>query len=112
MSRREPANPRERIEAFLAAGPREVSEDGEFLFELTGPSFRLEEAGGKLLLHLWSPERTWVRRVAGILQESPDKLVLGIERFGGAKPGKLTLDRKSTRLNSSHIQKSRMPSSA
>ena len=35
----------------------------------------------------------------------------------GAKKGKeqevgLTLDRKSTRLNSSHIQKSRMPSSA
>ncbi|OFV83913.1 MAG: hypothetical protein A3D93_00350 [Acidobacteria bacterium RIFCSPHIGHO2_12_FULL_67_30] len=91
MSRHEPANPRERIEAFLAAGPREVSEDGEFLFELTGPSFRLEEAGGKLLLHLWSAERTWVRRVAGILEERPEKLVLGVERFGAAKPGKLTL---------------------
>lgn len=91
MSRREPANPRERIEAFLAAGPREVSEDGEFLFALSGPSFRLEEAGGKLLLQLWSPERTWVRRVAGILKESPEKLVLGVERFGRTKPGKLTL---------------------
>ena len=29
-----------------------------------------------------------------------------------ARSRKLTLDRKSTRLNSSHIQKSRMPSSA
>ncbi len=91
MSRRDPANPRERIEAFLAAGPREVSENGEFLFELTGPSFRLEETGGKLLLHLWSPERTWARRVAGILEESPEKLVLGVERFGAAKPGRLIL---------------------
>ena len=32
--------------------------------------------------------------------------------FGGAGLGKTVLDRKSTRLNSSHIQKSRMPSSA
>ena len=32
---------------------------------------------------------------------------------GNAKPqSKMRLDRKSTRLNSSHIQKSRMPSSA
>ena len=30
----------------------------------------------------------------------------------GAVRGRLELDRKSTRLNSSHIQKSRMPSSA
>ena len=32
---------------------------------------------------------------------------------GGAAPaGAIAIDRKSTRLNSSHIQKSRMPSSA
>ena len=30
----------------------------------------------------------------------------------GVMPGEIELDRKSTRLNSSHIQKSRMPSSA
>ena len=30
----------------------------------------------------------------------------------GMEPGELMADRKSTRLNSSHIQKSRMPSSA
>ena len=32
--------------------------------------------------------------------------------IGSNGAGKSTLDRKSTRLNSSHIQKSRMPSSA
>ena len=32
--------------------------------------------------------------------------------IGSNGAGKTTLDRKSTRLNSSHIQKSRMPSSA
>ena len=34
-----------------------------------------------------------------------------IQQFGVAR-GRLLADRKSTRLNSSHIQKSRMPSSA
>ena len=32
--------------------------------------------------------------------------------FGYQNPKKIYTDRKSTRLNSSHIQKSRMPSSA
>ena len=40
-----------------------------------------------------------------------DPVVLGlVDSF--AKPGGRLVDRKSTRLNSSHIQKSRMPSSA
>jgi len=85
----EPASLRERLEVFLAAGPREVSEDGEFLFELEPGRFRLEETGGGLLLHLWSRERTWARRVAGIAEESADRLVLRVERFGRARPGKL-----------------------
>ena len=40
---------------------------------------------------------------------------IGILTSGGDAPGMnaaATVDRKSTRLNSSHIQKSRMPSSA
>ena len=35
-----------------------------------------------------------------------------LERHGGVRAFQWTPDRKSTRLNSSHIQKSRMPSSA
>ena len=38
--------------------------------------------------------------------------LLGLKGFGGRYPRQLSGDRKSTRLNSSHIQKSRMPSSA
>ena len=54
------------------------------------------------------------------LQAGADAVYVGLKGWsrGGAK-GELTsaelldvLDRKSTRLNSSHIQKSRMPSSA
>ena len=35
-----------------------------------------------------------------------------LAKFFGVKPDEVAIDRKSTRLNSSHIQKSRMPSSA
>ena len=48
--------------------------------------------------------------VSGVL----DILTHDLTLFGGILPRVLAgcLDRKSTRLNSSHIQKSRMPSSA
>ena len=55
--------------------------------------------------------RAAVRRMARLLGEARDLDVL-MENLNrdSARPG--SPDRKSTRLNSSHIQKSRMPSSA
>lgn len=92
MSEREQERIRRRIETFLAANAAgEITEDGELLFELPETRFRLEEAQGKLLLHLWSPEHNWVRRVLGIARESPDRLVLQVERFGRRTPGKMVV---------------------
>ena len=58
-------------------------------------------------------------RPTELYQQITDDGFLGImvpEAYGGAGQGMtemlLFIDRKSTRLNSSHIQKSRMPSSA
>jgi len=83
---------RTRLEVFLGADPRrEITEDGELLFELRDTHYRLEEAHGKLLLHLWSPERNWVRRVVGIAEETPDRLVVEVERFGQSRPGELVV---------------------
>ncbi len=83
---------RERIEAVLAAGAdREVTEEGELLFDLRTAEFRLEENRGRLLLHLWSAERNWVRRVLGIAEESAERLVLEVERFGRGRPAKLVI---------------------
>ena len=90
---------RDRIEEFLSAdSSREVTEEGELLFDLRQTEFRLEEAHGKLLLHLWSEERNWVRRVTGIAEESPDRLVLKVERFGQKRPGRLTVAPPSRRM--------------
>lgn len=74
---------RARLEAFFSAHPRsEISEEGEPLFSLATARFDLEETQGKLLLHLWSAERNWVRRVVGIEEESAGCLRLEVERFG------------------------------
>ncbi|HXE76499.1 MAG TPA: hypothetical protein VNN18_12815 [Candidatus Xenobia bacterium] len=90
---------RARLEAFFAAeAEREVTEEGELLFDLRTAQFRLEENRGRLLLHLWSPQRNWVRRVLAIAEETPARLVLEVERFGRAGPARLVIapPRRST----------------
>ena len=54
-------------------------------------------------------EYWWHALVAVEIPRRPSVLLVGL---GGGTQVHLLRDRKSTRLNSSHIQKSRMPSSA
>lgn len=92
MSESEQEKLRARLEAFLAVDAGcEVTEDGELLFELREAHFQMEEAHGKLLLHLWSRERNWVRRVLGIARQTAERLELSVERFGQRRPGKLVI---------------------
>ena len=66
----------------------------------------LELAGGQCGRHVGKPDVYYALDAAGLIQRADDRystLSTGLKR---------RLDRKSTRLNSSHIQKSRMPSSA
>jgi hypothetical protein len=80
-----------RLEAFLAAArDAEVSEDGERVLDLAEAEWRVEPAHGKLLLHILSPRRTWTRRVLEIIEESPERLVARVERFG-RRPGRLVV---------------------
>jgi len=100
---------KETIEAFLRQ-PRpdtrlEVSENGELLFTLpTQPSeplaavspreenYALRLEAGKLLLHLWSEERNWVRRVLRVEEAvGAERLVLSVHRFGQRRPGTLVI---------------------
>ncbi len=100
---------KETIEGFLRQ-PRpdarlEVSEDGELLFtlpthasdSLAGVSPREENyalrlEAGKLLLHLWSEERNWVRRVLSVEEAvGGERLVLTVYRFGQRRPGTLVI---------------------
>ena len=76
-----------------------------------GITLDMETAAGRtLFLKL-------VKKADFVLESFPpgtlDKLGLGYARLHEEKPSAILVsDRKSTRLNSSHIQKSRMPSSA
>jgi len=87
-----------KVEEFLRADrTREITEDGELLFDLQHTEFRMEESQGRLLLHLWSPERNWVRRIVGLAEQDDAALVLHVERFGRARPGKLVVARPRRR---------------
>lgn len=92
VSHTRPPTLSERIEAFLTADQnREITEDGDLLFTLRDTNFRLEETHGKLLLHLWSTERNWVRRVLRIARDEHDRMELEVERFGQSKLGRLVV---------------------
>lgn len=85
---------RQRIEENLRGdSDREITEDGELLFDLRQTDFRLEESQGRLLLHLWSAERNWVRRVVGVAEQDDGGFVIQVERFGRSRPGKLLVAR-------------------
>ena len=80
------------MESFLAANhTAEVSEDGELLFDLRETEYSVEESKGRVLLHLWSPQRNWVRRVTGATEESDSRIVIEVERFGASRPGRLVI---------------------
>src|ERR1700722_14357471 len=97
----------EALERLRATGPVEVYEAGEWLAALAGFHFEVRRQGDVVLLHLWSPQRTLVRRILRIsdgriagndeeLQKSAagsvtpgERLTVEVLRFGQARPGRL-----------------------
>lgn len=87
------------LAGLLEQGQVDIHEDGRLLAGLAEPRSEVTEKGGRVMLHLWSSEKNLVRRVLGLGEESPGHLLLEIERFGRAKPGRLELRlRKSQRV--------------
>ncbi len=77
------------LDELATAGGVEVHEDGEWLAELAGLRFEVRRAGKQSLVHLWSEERNLTRRVLRIAERSPERIILEVQRFGRAKPGRL-----------------------
>jgi hypothetical protein len=75
--------------AMAASGSAEVREDGEWLAELGALRCELRSEGKNPLVHLWSDERNLTRRIVGVRENSQDRIVLEVQRFGRAKPGRL-----------------------
>ncbi|MGH9522450.1 MAG: hypothetical protein ACRD3E_07955 [Terriglobales bacterium] len=77
------------LEDFLADHPRvTVAEEDEVVFTLPGARYSISGDGGKALLHLWSAERNFVRRVLE-LKPRVNELTLKVQRFGQARPSVL-----------------------
>jgi len=74
---------------LASSGSVEVHEDGEWLAELTGLHCELHRQGMNSLVHLWSDEKNLTRRVLRVKERSPDHIILEVQRFGRAKPGRL-----------------------
>jgi len=74
---------------LAASGSVEVREDGEWLAELATLHFGLRVERKNPLVHLWSDERNLTRRVLCVKENAGDRIVLEVQRFGRAKPGRL-----------------------
>jgi hypothetical protein len=74
------------LEELIAPGVVEVHEDGEWLAELADFHWELSRSGTTPVLHLWSSERNLVRRVLGVVQNTPGHLILDVQRFGRPQP--------------------------
>ena len=75
--------------AMASSGSAEVREDGQWLAELAGLHYELRAEGNNPLVHLWSDDRSLTRRVLRVREQSQDRIVLEVQRFGRAKPGRL-----------------------
>ncbi|HEY6946467.1 MAG TPA: hypothetical protein VI431_15110 [Candidatus Acidoferrum sp.] len=77
------------LKEFLAAGLVDLHEnDGRISFT-SGLSWEVRGDGEKPLLHLWAERFNVTRRVLAITDQSEQRLVLAVERFGRAKPDRL-----------------------
>jgi len=85
------------LDAIASSGRAEVREDGEWLAELADLRCRLHIEGDRTLVHLWSDQRNLTRRVLRVREQSRDRIVLEVRRFGRAKPGRLEFLRADSR---------------
>lgn len=92
-----PVDPTTELEQALAAlmtgQPVEVRENGRRVTGLDDARYEVR-AGPKPLLHLWSGDRTLVRRVTRLVEASGSGLCLEVERFGQNRPGRLEIVRR------------------
>ena len=83
-----------------------IKERRDYSCAVFDPAGEVVAMGDHMPVHLGSMPMSVRAAVDTLKLEEGDVAILNDPYFGG------TQDRKSTRLNSSHIQKSRMPSSA
>jgi hypothetical protein len=74
---------------LVSTGAAEVHEDGEWLASLTGFRSEIRTEGRQALIHLWSPEASFVRRIIQISACESSHIQLEVQKFGVVKPARL-----------------------
>src|ERR1019366_1382296 len=80
---------RRALDGVCAAGAPEVRENGEWLAALDGVQYEVRTQGEDALLHLWSAQQSLVRRVVRVAEESRERVVVEVVRFGHARNARL-----------------------
>src|ERR1700688_4587631 len=80
---------RRALDGLCAVGAPEVRENGEWLAGLEGVQYEVSAQGDAALLHLWSAQQSLVRRVLRVAEESGERVVLEVSRFGFSRPAQL-----------------------
>jgi hypothetical protein len=96
------------IEDFLTcARDAVIIEDGAVVFDLAQSKYTISGERNKCLLHLWSLERNFVRRVLEA-EVKNEILRLAVQRMGQAKPTKLEICRERDRRTPSAKRAARL----
>ncbi|HWZ56087.1 MAG TPA: hypothetical protein VNZ63_08455 [Verrucomicrobiae bacterium] len=82
---------RRALDCVCAAGAPEVRENGEWLAGLDGVQYEVRAEGDAALLHLWSAEQSLVRRVIRVAEETRERVVLEVSRFGYSRNAQLEI---------------------
>jgi hypothetical protein len=72
-----------------SAGPAEVRENGKWLAALDGLQYEVRRQGGEALLYLWGAQLSLVRRVVRVAEQSSERVVVEVERFGHSRHAQL-----------------------
>jgi hypothetical protein len=81
------------LENLMTGQLVEIRENGRRMAGLEDARYEIRP-GSKPLLHLWSPERSLVRRVNRVLEATGQRLRLEVERFGPKGAGRLEITRR------------------
>jgi hypothetical protein len=91
------------LHAIAASGRAEVREDGEWLAEFSTLQCELHHESRSPLVRLWSGERNLTRRILKIREQSEERVVLDVQRFGRKRPGRLEFIRAESPRPSGRI---------
>jgi len=89
--------------AMASSGCMEVREDGEWLAELASLRWQLHTEGKTPLVHLWSDGCNLTRKIVSVREQSAERIVLEVQRFSRAKPGRLEFLRSNGKRTAGRV---------